>query len=235
MKRWWVILFFLPGLAVLGQQPVPTPKSSLPPQASVQFSFDWPQGIPWQSYTITADSDGKTHFSGVPHPDETNDTDTVLQDFTMSEANRQKIFDLAQKLDYFQRDYDSHLKHVAFTGKKTLQYKSPQVNGSSSYNWSQNADVVELTNIFQGIATTIDFGRKLAFQYRFDKLGMNQRLTELDELYSGHRVEELSVIAPILRKIANDPNMMNISQQTARRLLHDINQPVSTAQKPASQ
>ena len=235
MKQWWcVLLFFLPVL-LLAQQPTAAPASSLPAQASIQFSFDWPQGIPWQSYTISTEADGKTHFSGVPHPDETNDTDAFQQDFTMSEANREKIFELAQKLDYFQRDYDSHLKHVAFTGKKTLQYKSQQVSGSTSYNYSQNADVDELTRIFQAIATTLDFGRKLAFQYRFDKLGMSQRLTELDELYTGHRAEELSVVAPILRKIANDPNMMNISQQTARRLLHSINQPVSTAQNPGSQ
>ncbi|HKD83980.1 MAG TPA: hypothetical protein VKB58_04465 [Terriglobales bacterium] len=235
MKRWLrLLLFFLPALS-LAQQPVPAPAASLPAQASIEFSFDWPQGIPWQSYSITTDSEGKTHFSGIPHPDESNDTDSVQQDFTMSEANRQKIFELAQKLDYFQRDYDSHLKHVAFTGKKTLQYKSPQLSGSTSYNYTQNADVDELTRIFLAIATTIDFGRKLAFQYRFDKLGMSQRLTELDEMYTGHRAEELSIIAPILRKIANDPNMMNISQQTARRLLHNINQPVSAAQTPGSQ
>ena len=97
----------------------------------------------------------------------------------MSEANRQKIFDLAQKLNYFQGDFDSHLKHIAQTGKKTLEYQSPQVQGSATYNWSQNADVQELTRLFVAIATTVDYGRKLAFQYRFDKLGMDQRLKEL--------------------------------------------------------
>ena len=179
--------------------------------------------------------DGKTHFSGVPHPDETNDTDTFQQDFTMSEANHQKILELAQKLDYFQQDYDAHLKHVAFTGKKTLQYSSPQIKGSSTYNYSQNADVEELTRIFLGIATTIDIGRKLTFQYRFDKLGMNQRLQELQDLYTSHRAEELTAIVPILRKIAGDPNMMNISREIARHLLHSINQPVVAAQNPAPQ
>lgn len=220
---------------MLAQQPAATAAPSLPAQASVQFSFDWPQGVPWQSYTIVTQSDGKTHFSGVPHPDATNDTDTFQQDFTMSQANREKVFELAQKLDYFQRDYDAHLKHVAFTGKKTLQYDSPQLKGSSTYNYSQNADVDEITRIFEGIASTIDMGRKLAFQYRFDKLGMNQTLEQLQDLYTGHHAEELSAVAPMLRKVATDPNMMNISQEIARRLLHSINQPVVAAQSPASQ
>ena len=230
--------FFFPllvsSLSVLAQQS-PAPPAAVPAQASVRFSFDWPQGIPWQSYSIAVHSDGKSHFDGTPHPDETNDTDADRQDFTMSEANRQKIFDLAQKLNYFQGDFDSHLKHIAQTGRKTLQYQSPQLQGSSTYNWSQNPDVEQLTRFFEGIAMTIDFGRKLAFQYRFDKLGMDQRLKELEDLEASHGVEELAIIAPMLRKIANDPNLMNISRESAQRLLRSINQPGVAAQNPASQ
>ena len=67
---------------------------------------------------------------------------------------------------------------------------------------------------------TVDFGRKLAYQYRYDKLGMNDRLKELEDLQASHGVEELQIIAPMLRKIWKDPNLMNISRQTAERLLH---------------
>ena len=44
----------------------------------------------------------------------------------MSDSNRQEIFDLARKLNYFQGDFDSRLKHIAKTGAKTLVYKSPR-------------------------------------------------------------------------------------------------------------
>ena len=100
----------------------------------------------------------------------------------MSSASRAKIFDLSKKLNYFQGDFDSHLKRIAQTGSKTLQYQSTTAKGSSSYNWSQNADVEELTRLFQAIATTLDYGRKLTFDYRFDKLGINTRLKELEDL-----------------------------------------------------
>ena len=76
-----------------------------------------------------------------------------------------------------------------------------------------------------GIATSVDYGRKLAFQYRFDKLGMDQRLKELQELANSHEVEELHIIAPILRRIANDPNLMNISRKTAEHLIKQMEQP----------
>jgi len=204
-------------------------------QAAVQFSFDWPQGIPWQSYSIKVQLDGKSHFDGAPHGDELNDTDLVEQDFTMSEVNRLKVFALAQKLNYFRGDFDSHLKHIAQTGKKTLQYQSPQVNGSTTFNWSKDADIEELAHFFQGVAQTIEYGRLLAFQYRFDKLGMDQRMKELEDLQSSHGVEELAIIAPILHKIADDPNLMNISRESAKRLLATFEPAAAVSQNASHQ
>lgn len=213
------------------QQPSGTPA---PAQASVRYTFDWGQGIPWQKYTIEVGADGKSHFEGIPHPDGTNDSDPFQQDFTMSEANRQKLFERAQTLNYFRGDFDWHLKHIAQTGKKTLQYQSSGINGSTTFNWSQNPDIDWLARFFGGIATTIDAGRKLEFQYRFDKLGMDQRLKELEDLQTSHGAEEIEIIAPILRKIAADPNLMNISRDTARKLLRNAAQS-GAPQNPAPQ
>jgi hypothetical protein len=190
-------------------------------QPAVTFNFDWNQGIPWQTYTITVQADGTTHFQGTPTPDTASgsDTDRFQQSFTMSGPNRTKIFSLAKKLNFFQGDLDSHLKRIAQTGNKTLVYQAATVHGSSSYNWSQNTDVQELTRLFTSIANTIDYGRKLAFGYRYDKLGLDAQLKELEGLRARHYAEELNAIEPVLRKIADDPNMMNISRQTAQQLL----------------
>jgi hypothetical protein len=209
-------------------------QAALGTQPSVTFKFDWNQGIPWQTYSITVGEDGSTHFQGIPATEELKgDTDLYQQDFTMSEANRVRIFSLARKLNYFQGDFDSHLKKIAQTGSKTLKYESPNVHGLTAYNWSQNADVEELTRIFLAIANTLDFGRKLAFQYRFDKLGMNTRLEELQNLTASHNAEELNAIASILQKIADDPNMMNISRQTAQQLLRPLKVSGQSNETPA--
>jgi hypothetical protein len=206
--------------SVLGQQA--TTPASAADQPSVCFSFKWNEGLPWQSYSIHVQANGETHFNGTPNPAQGGDTDPVQQDFVMSEANRQRIFDAARKLHYFQGDLDSHLKHIAQTGSKTLAYQSALARGSSTYNYSQNPDVQQLTELFLGVATTLDYGRKLEWNYRFDKLGMNQTLHELEELQTGHRVEELNAIEPILRRIANDPNLMHISRQSAQHLLKTV-------------
>jgi len=92
------IVLLLVSLA--SAQPAAAPAAAQP---TVTFVFDWSQGIPWQAYSITVQADGSTHFQGTPAPDTATggDTDLFQQDFTMSAANRSKIFDLAKKLNYF--------------------------------------------------------------------------------------------------------------------------------------
>jgi hypothetical protein len=220
-------------LAAAAQEPVPP--AATPEQGQVKFLFDWNQGRPWLSYSITVHSDGKAHFSGDPNPLEGGASEPVQQDFTVSEANRQKIFELAKRLKYFQGNFD-YQKKIAQTGQKTLEYQSATNHGSTTYNWSENHDIQELTKLFQAMATTIDYGEKLAFQYRFDKLGMDQRVRELEQLQAEGSVEELAVLEPILRKIADDPSMMHISRLSAKHLLKTMGgpppQPVSGSSQP---
>ncbi len=146
----------------------------------------------------------------------------------LSTANRQKIFQLAKNTNYFQGNFD-YPKKIAQTGRKTLEYESPEVHGSVTYNWSENKDVQELTRIFLAIANTVDYGCKLAYQYRFDKLGMDKRVRELEQLQANGEVEELAAIEPILRKIADDPNLMRITRQSAKHLLKTIESPEPVA------
>jgi hypothetical protein len=194
----------------------------------VVFKFDWDQGRPWVKYTISADDAGNAHFEGIGNPQESGDSDSFTQSFKLTDACRQKLFELAQKTDYFQAIQGPKQKNIAKTGEKVLEYhKGDGGNGSppvtsSAYNYSPNVDVQELTRIFQAIALTMDYGRKLAFDYRFNKLGIDARLHSLQDMQASHFVEELQAIEPILQKIANDPNMMHINQVTARQLLKSI-------------
>ena len=196
-----------------------------PTGAYVAFKFDWNQGRPWAKYTISVDDAGNAHFEGVGSPAESGEADSFSQDFTMTATNRQKIFDLAKKADYFQGNFEGKQKNIAKTGEKTLEYHGNDNGGqavthSTTYNYSPNSDIQELTRLFQSIALTLDYGSKLTFQYRFDKLGMDDRLKSLQDMQASHFVEELQAIEPILQKIAADPNVMHIARMTAKQLLN---------------
>src|SRR5208337_900372 len=111
MKFRFALAALLLPLSALSQEAA----SAAPPasdQASVWFNFEWSEGVPWQNYSIRVQSDGKAHFNGTPSPSQLVDTDAVQQDFIMSETNRQKIFDSPRRLNYFQGDFDSHLKRI---------------------------------------------------------------------------------------------------------------------------
>jgi hypothetical protein len=229
-----VLLKYLLGFLLLwtlcaGAQNVHQVTPVEPPSGSyVTFKFDWDQGRPWLQYSIAVDDAGNTHFEGVGNPIESGESDAFSQDFVMTDANRQKIFELAGKLDYFAGNFEAKQKNIAKTGQKTLAYHGRSAAGgqtivhSSTYNYSLNSDVQELTRLFQAIAATLDYGRKLEFQSRFDKLGMDARLKALQDMQASHYIEELQSIGPILQKIADDPNMMHINRVTAKQLLKSM-------------
>ena len=207
--------------------------SSKTSEPTVTFQFTWDQGHPWVDYTIVVSQSGATHFSGIGNAAENGDGDGFQQDFTMSEANRQKIFERAKAANYFQGQFEAKQKNIAKTGSKKLEYRAGSLVNAASYNYSPNADIQELTKLFQAIAITLDYGRKLAYQYKFDKLGMDTRLNELTDMQASGYAEELQAIEPILRKIADDPNLMHIARLQARQLLKSI--PGTAATGPSSQ
>ena len=201
------------------QQPVAPADST----ARVTFKFRWDQGRPWTSYIIEVGETGDTHFSGTGDSEEYGDGDSFQQDFTMSEANRQKIFELAKDTNYFQGQFEAKQKNIAKTGEKTLEYDGPSHHRSTTFNYSPNQNIQQLAKLFQSIATTIGYGRKLAYQYRFDKLGMDAQLKELIDAQAAGFAVEIQAIEPILTKIANDPNLMHIARVEARQLLKSAN------------
>jgi len=213
-----LLTFFLLALSVQAQQPAAPPNTP-----TVTFKFSWDEGRPWADYTFTVGENGATHFSGTGNAEENGADDHFEQDFTMSEGSLQRIFGAAKATDYFHGEFEAKQKNIAKTGVKTLQYHSPTIHGSTTYNYSPNPNIQQLTKLFQATALTLDYGRKLAFGYRFDKLGMDKRLEELTNLHANGLADEMQAIAPILRKIADDSGVMNIARTQARQLLKSAN------------
>jgi hypothetical protein len=220
----------LGSVCALAQQP-----TGLAPASTVVYKLVWDKGLPWSEYTFTVNENGATHFKGTLNPAEGSGDDTVEQDFTMSEANLHEIFQSAKATDYFQGQFETKQKNVAKTGTKTLEFHSPSVNTSASFNFSPNPTMQQLTKLFAAIATTIDYGRKLTYQYRFDKLGIDTRLKELVELRASGMAQELQAIEPILRKIADDDGLMHMARTQARQLLKSTSLDTSSSKSGSAQ
>lgn len=199
--------------ALHAQAPRPEANS---PQPTVTFTLDWPSVEPHR-YVIAVDSEGNAVYRSWTA--ESSAEDPYVQKFAVSAAARDRIFTLARQLNYFNGDFEYHKHRVAFTGDKTLAYADSERQYVTRYNWSENGSVMELTTLFQGMSATIESGRHLEHLYRFDRLGLDEELKNLESLAADHQAAELQIIAPVLEQLASDPAVMNMAHQRARHIL----------------
>ena len=203
-------LLFLLSVFAYAQAPEP---------ATITLTFDFPGSQP-EHFSMRVQTDGKASYESRSKlsPD-SEDTDSFNYEFAVSPATLQKIFDLAAKADYFRKDLDSHRKKMAFTGKKTLAYKDGQRSGESTFNYSANPSVQELTNLLQSVSGTLEIGHRLEYDRRYQKLALDQDLKGLEEQARSSFVIELQAIAPILQQIIGDASVINVSRGRAQRIL----------------
>jgi hypothetical protein len=187
--------------------------------ATVTFTLDFPGSQP-EHYFIQVQSGGKGRYesNGKAVPD-SEESDSFSCPFSVSSATSQRIFALAAKANYFRKDLDSSRKGMAFTGKKTLAYKDAQRSGESSYNYSPDPAVEEMTSLFQGLSATLEFGHRLDYDHRYQKLALDQELKRLEAEARSGSVVELMAIEVILRQIVEDASVINVSRARAQRIL----------------
>jgi hypothetical protein len=142
--------------------------------------------------------------------------------FNVSPATAAKVFALARELKRFNFQCASKARNVADTGKKTLTYNGLDATTSCTYNYSENKNVETLTELFFGLAETLDEGRKLDFLHRYDRLGLDAALEFLAQEVSAGRALDIGIIAPSLRSLAADPNVMERVRNRAATLLGSI-------------
>lgn len=190
-----------------------------PAPATISFTLDFPGSQP-SHYSMQIQRDGPSRYEGRNRiSQESEEEDSFTFEFTASEAVRMRIFDLAAKAGYFRQDLDSRRKNMAFTGKKTLGYKDAVRSGEATYNYSANPAVQELTTIFQSISATLEFGHRLEYDRRYQKLALAEDLKRMEESVRSAQLAEIPAIAKILQQIVDDPGVINVSRARAQRIL----------------
>jgi hypothetical protein len=211
--------------------------------ASVTFRFLYKQMHPAR-YEIIVHSDGSASYESQddapiitastsenpsyqkPKTEEpqSGDSDEIKGDiyhrnFQITPSLKARIFDLAKLANYFDGDFDFRKHNVAFTGKKTLVYSDGARSTQATYNWSENQAINELTDIFNRISQTFEFGQRLAFEYRFQKLELDKELGTMEEIAKRGGLAELHVTVPLLQQLSTDHSVMHVARERAARLL----------------
>jgi hypothetical protein len=199
------------------------------PTAAAIVTYQFEHAVPGVSvprYTVVLHEDG----SGTYHAEEVErrSADSAVQQVSAKIIDRPmsvtpemaaKIFQAARALNRFTGFCGTKAKNIADTGKKTLSYAGPDGTGSCTYNYSDDKSVMDLTDLFYGIVYTMDVGRKLDFERRFDRLGLDAEMIALEQAVKDKHALELGNIAPTLQRLASDPEMMQRVQTRAAKLL----------------
>jgi len=208
------LIALVASCAVLGSLPA---RATEP--ATVTFSLSFPGSDP-ESYSISVQSDGHAKYesSGKVSSD-SDDSENYATDFTISNATRASIFDLAAQARYFSGKIDSGNHKLAFTGAKKLTYTDGQRTSTADYNFSSLPSVQQITALFQAIGATLEFGRRLAYFHRYQKLALDDELKRMEEEARAGDLSELAAVKPVLQEIYDDSSVINVVRARALRIM----------------
>jgi hypothetical protein len=219
-------LMFLPAL--LAAQPKPSQDPAAATQSEVSFQLER-EGLPVPRFTLRIREDGSGSYQAEQAARSSSDgsirgeaAQHIDRPLTISSATTAKIFHAAHETDRFNITCASKAKNIANTGIKTLTYKGADGSGSCVYNFSENKTIVQLTDVFQGIAETLDEGRRLEFLHRYDRLGLDAEISNLAQLLEDGRALEVGTIASTLSALAEDTALIQRVRLRAASMLNQV-------------
>lgn len=134
----------------------------------------------------------------------------------------QKVFRLAAQLHDFQGVQLEARRRIANLGQKTLRYDKGSESYEATFNYTENEPANQLLNIFEGIAREEGDISDLQRTMRYDRLGVNDVLTQVQSDYKQKLLPEPNQLLPALDAIAKNDQIINIARDKARNLAGQI-------------
>src|SRR5580704_5618974 len=144
------------------------------------------------------------------------------QPFEVNPALADRIFALASKLHNFQGvDLDIH-RRIANLGEKTFRYDKGAEAHEVKFNYTLDDSASQLTAIFEGLARQTTDLSDLERTMRYDRLGVNDVLQQIEQDYNNKLFPEPERLLPALDQLAGDSKFIDIARQRARALASRI-------------
>lgn len=150
------------------------------------------------------------------------DEEASPQPFQVSLALAQRIFALAGSLHNFQGvDLDVH-RRLANLGEKTFVYSSGGETHTTTFNYTLDQSATQLVNLFEGLARQTTDLADLTRTMRYDHLGVNDVMKQIEDDYNTKQLPEPQLLLPTLDQLASDDKYVDIARQRARSLASKI-------------
>ena len=175
----------------------------------VTYSKSFPGSVP-PYVEIEVSSDGKAIYKEMP-----NDPNPIA--YQMPEDDTKAIFELCEKLEHFKRPLDANLK-VAFMGKKTFKYENGAEKSETTFNYSVDEDAKMLLDRFEKVSETQSLYFDLERTIRFDKLGVQKSLLQIEAALERKRLIGGERFLPLLDRVAKNETYMHMARERAAAL-----------------
>jgi len=145
--------------------------------------------------------------------------------FEVGAPLREKMFQLAALLKYFQRqDLDVH-RRIANLGEKTFRWEKGTESHETKFNYTLNSAASQLMQIFEGLARQQELVTLLERRMKYDRLGINDALLQFETDLNHKLLPEPQRALPTLDQIASDSRFVQVGRQRARALAERIRHP----------
>jgi hypothetical protein len=161
-------------------------------------------------------------------------TDDNAVRFQLDPADAAAIFALADKMDHFKRPLESGLK-VAFMGAKTFRFEDGNVKQEAKFNYSQDEDAKVLLDWFEKMTETQMLYFELERAVRFDKLGVNRAVLQIESAVDRKRFIGPERFLPLLDRIAKNEAFMHMARERAATLADSFRNPKPKTEQTKSE
>jgi hypothetical protein len=166
---------------------------------------------------VTLERNGDAEYREAPD-------DELPLKFKLTEAETAKVYELAEKLQYFKDPLESPIK-VAFMGKKTFRYENGGQKGEAVFNYSEDASAQALLDWFERMAESAQHRIDLERAAKYDHLGVMKALVLLQSAMERKRLVGLDQYLPMLDRIAKNETYMHTARARAAEIAEAIRNP----------
>jgi hypothetical protein len=184
--------------------------------AKVLYTKSFPGSVP-AFVSVELQKTGEAVYKEAPD-------DESPVDFKMSVEDTNEIFALVDKLDRFKRPLESNLK-VANMGMKTFRFEDGSAKNEVKFNFSIDEDARLLQDWFERITETQRLHFDLERTAKFDRLGVNKTLLQIESAFDRKRLVGVDRFLPLLDRVAKNDSYLHMARERAASLADAFRNP----------
>jgi hypothetical protein len=156
---------------------------------------------------ITLDQKGRVEYREAP-----KEEDPLISQLTEDEVKQ--VWALAEKLQWFKKTLESGLP-VAKMGEKLFRVEGHTEKGEVKFNFTQDEDGKAIQDWFERMSESAYHRIALERSARFDKLGVNKTLLQMQAAIERNRLVSLPQYLPMLDRVAKNDSYLHMARERA--------------------